>query len=492
MDFSWIMQGFIAALQPINLLVALVGCFLGTLVGVLPGLGPASAVALLFPFTAFVSPAAALIGLGAIYYGAMYGGSTTSVLLNIPGEVSSVPAAIEGYQLNKKGRGGPVLVICALVSFMGGVIALFGLTFFAPKLADVALTFGPFEYLGLMFLSLCCAAGLAGSNLVRGIGAAFLGLFIALIGYDPAASIYRLTFGIPVLMGGFDVVPIVVGLFGISEVLIGIDQETTVILEGKLGKMMPSKQELNLGLKAGLRGSILGSLLGLLPGATASVASFLSYAIEKRVAKERDLYGKGMMEGVAGPEAANNACSVAGFVPLMALGIPTGPVMAIILAALIIQGVVPGPLMFTQYAELSATVCASFFIGNIILIILNIPLVGIWVRIATIPYKILAPSILFLCVLGSYCIRNSMFDLWVMLIFGVIGYLAKKASFGFAPMILGFILGTQLEFYFRQASTLGFAAIIHRPFAIVAFTLAVVLLVSFTVLSGKHKELSED
>ncbi len=491
MDAGWLIDGFISALSPSNLFIALIGCLLGTLVGVLPGLGPASAIALLIPFTAYLSPAGAVIGLGSIFYGAMYGGSTTSVLLNIPGEVASVPAALEGYQLCKKGRGGPVLCICALVSFMGAIIALLGLSFFAPKLAQIAITFGPFEYLALMILSLSCAVGLASDSVVRGVGAAFAGLVIAVVGYDPSENIFRMTFGSSSLLSGFDSIPIVVGLFGVAEVLCGIEKETKMITE-KIGSLIPSKKEMKLGMPAGLRGSFIGALLGLLPGMTASVASFLGYAVEKRVAKEKHLYGKGMLEGVASSEAANNACAVSGFVPLMALGIPTGPIMAMVLAALLMQGVVPGPLMFSTNQALAGTIIGSFFIGNIILVILNLPLVGMWVRIATIPYRIMAPVILFLCAVGSYSIRNSMFDLWVMLLFGVIGYIAKKVNFGVAPMILGLILGTQLEFYFKQASVLGFGALSNRPLAICVFIVAGIVLAAFTVLKGRNAAFGED
>jgi len=493
LDAGWLLSGFLSALEPVNLLVAIVGCFLGTLVGVLPGLGPTSSVALLFPFTAMLSPAATVIGLGAIYYGAMYGGSTTAVLLNIPGEVASIPAAIEGFPLTKQGRAGPVLVICALVSFLGGIIAMIGLVFFAPVLADIALRFGPFEYLALMTLSFTCAAGLASGSVVRGLSAALLGLFVAMIGCDPGTSVYRFTFGIPNLYSGLDVVSIVVGLFGIGEVLYGIKTEVTALMSGKLHGLMPSHQEALLGLKGGLRGSFIGAILGLLPGITPSVGSFVSYAVEKRVATEREKIGSGAIEGVAGPEAANNAAAVSGFVPLMALGIPTGPVLAIVMAALIIQGVVPGPLMFSTHKALAGTIIASFFIGNLILVILNIPLVGIWVRIAMIPYRILGPLVLFLCVLGSYTVRNSTFDLWVMLVFGFLGYLTKEKMFPLPPFILGLILGPQMELYFRQAAVLGLPQIVHRPVAMAGLIMAGALFAVFTIFKGKgHPIIDED
>lgn len=492
MDTGWLFSGFVSALQPMNLVVAIVGCFLGTLVGVLPGLGPTSAVALLFPFTAMLSPAAAVIGLGAIYYGAMYGGSTTAVLLNIPGEVASVPAAIEGFPLTKQGRAGPVLVICALVSFLGGIIAMVGLVFFAPVLAEIALSFGPFEYLALVILSFTCAASLSTGSVVTGLSAALLGLFIAMIGCDPGTSVYRFTFGIPSLYSGFDIVPIVVGLFGIAEVLYGIKNEVVMLTTAKLQGLMPSKREWVLSLKGGMRGSLIGAVMGLLPGLTPSVSSFVSYAIEKRVATERDKIGRGSIEGVASPEAANNAAAVSGFVPLMALGIPTGPVLAIVMAALLIQGVVPGPLMFTTHSSLTGTIIASFFIGNVILVILNIPLVGMWVRIAMIPYRILGPLILFLCVLGSYSVRNSVFDLWVMLVFGLFGYFTKEKKFPLPPFVLGLILGPQVELYFRQAAVLGLPQIVYHPVAMAGLVLAVALFAAFTIFKGKGQPIVDE
>lgn len=476
-----------------NLVVAIVGCFLGTLVGVLPGLGPTSAVALLFPFTAMLSPAAAVIGLGAIYYGAMYGGSTTAVLLNIPGEVASVPAAIEGFPLTKQGRAGPVLVICAVVSFMGAIIAMVGLVFFAPVLADIALTFGPFEYLALVTLSFTCAASLSTGSVVTGLGAALLGLSVAIIGCDPGTGVFRFTFGIPALYSGFDIVSIVVGLFGVGEVLYGIKSEVVMLTTAKLQGLMPSKREWVLSIKGGIRGSLIGAVMGLLPGLTPSVSAFVAYAVEKRVATERDkMGGRGSIEGVASPEAANNAAAMSGFVPLMALGIPTGPVMAIVMAALIIQGVIPGPLMFTTNSSLSGTIIASFFIGNLILVILNIPLVGMWVRIAMIPYRILGPLILFLCVLGSYSVRNSVFDLWVMLVFGLFGYFTKEKKFPLPPFVLGLILGPQVELYFRQAAVLGLSQIVYHSVAIAGLVLAVALFATFTIFKGKGQPIVDE
>lgn len=479
---DWILHGFASALKFENLLVAISGCFLGTLVGVLPGLGPTASVALLFPFTMMLSSAQGMIGLGSIYYGAMFGGAVTAILLNIPGEVAAVPTAIEGYPLMKQGRGGQTMVICMLASFMGGLVAMVCLLFFAPALADLALKLGPFEYLALMFFSLACAAGLAGDSILKGFIAAFIGLVVSMVGVDMNSAAFRLTFGSMKLIQGFDVVAIVVGLFGITEVLDGIlkDNQALGKKNEKFGSLMPSKRELRLAAPAAGLGSIVGTSLGILPGITPSVSSFISYSLIKRFGKEKEKFGKGAIEGCACSEAADNATAMAGFIPLMALGIPTGPVLAIVLAALIIQGVIPGPLMFSVYKNLTGTVIAAFFLANVILLILNIPLSGLWVKIARIPYRWLAPFILFLCILGSLVIRNSMFDLWTMMAFGLLGFAARKIDFPIPPFVLGLILGNRLETYFRQTAVLGFEYIFTRPagLAIMAFAVAMILIFS--------------
>lgn len=479
---DWLVQGFLEAMGWGNLLVALVGCFLGTLVGVLPGLGPTASVALLFPFTAFLTSTQVLIGLGGIYYGAMFGGAITAILLNIPGEVAAVPTALEGYPLARQGRGGQALVISILSSFFGGMVALFCLAFFAPRLADLALRFGPFEYLALMLFSLSCAAGLGSGSVFKGLASAFIGLLIAVVGVDLNTNTYRLTFSSNLLVQGFDIVAIVVGLFGITEVLSGILEDESMPQDGSsksFGTFLPNKREISLSAPAAGAGAVIGTSLGILPGITPSVSAFISYSLAKRFGREKEKFGQGAIEGIACAEAANNGAAMAGFIPLMALGIPTGPVLAIVLAALIIQGVVPGPLMFTVYRDLSGTVIAAFFISSIILVILNIPLSGIWVRIANLPYRWLAPIILFLCILGSLVIRNSLFDLWTMMLFGIIGFVAKRNKFPIPPLVLGLILGNRLETYFRQTAILGFNYMLTRPFAIIVVILAMVMILVF-------------
>jgi len=492
---DWIVQGFGSALGVENLLVAFVGCFLGTLVGVLPGLGPTASVALLFPFTLMLTSSQVLIGLGGIYYGAMFGGAITAILLNIPGEVAAVPTAIEGYLLARQGRGGQTMVICMLSSFTGGLVAMVCLAFFAPLLADLALKFGPFEYLALMILSLSCAAGLGGKSVLKGFASAFIGLLVATVGVDLNSNTYRLTFGSNLLLQGFDIVAIVVGLFGVTEVLSGIltDEGIPAGSSGKkFGSFLPNKKELRLAAPAAASGAVIGTSIGILPGITPSVSAFISYSLAKRFGREKEKFGHGAIEGCACAEASNNATAMAGFIPLMALGIPTGPVLAIVLAALIIQGVVPGPLMFSVYRDLSGTVIAAFFISNIMLLILNIPMSGLWVKIANLPYKWLAPIILFLCILGSLVIRNSLFDLWTMMAFGVIGFLARKVDFPIPPFVLGLILGNRLETYFRQTAVLGIEYVLSRPFALAIVAAAVLMVVVFSRVKVAKKEAPQE
>lgn len=490
MDLGWILSGFSAVFTLQNLIISFIGCFLGTLVGVLPGLGPTAAVALLFPFTVTLHPLGILICLGGIYYGAMYGGSITAILLNIPGEVAAVPTAMDGYPLAKQGRAGAAMIVCALSSFIGGMFALTVLAAFAPKLADFALTFGPFEYLSLMVFSMACACGLSGRSVARGLAAALIGIVISMVGCDAATSAFRFTFGSFKLLQGLDVIPIVVGVFGITEVLQGImdNAQTTLGEKGDFKRVWPTKREWKLSAGGAVKGSLVGTSLGILPGLTPSVCTFIAYTLGKKTAVEKDKIGKGAIEGCAVAESANNAAAMAGFIPLLALGIPTGPVLAIVLAALIIQGVIPGPLMFSVNLDLTAAVIAAFFIGNVILVILNIPLIRIWVKIASLPYRWLAPVILFFCVVGTIVIRNSTFDLWIMLICGVLGFVAKQKGFPIPPLVLGIILGKQIETYFRQAATVGFSKIISHPGAIVAMIAAVIMVYLFDRYKDKVQE----
>jgi putative tricarboxylic transport membrane protein len=484
---DWIINGFAQIFTPLNLLISFIGCFLGNLVGVLPGLGPTASIALLFPFMLRLPPLSILICLGAIYYGAMYGGSITAILLNIPGEVAAVPTAMDGYPLAQQGRAGSTMMICALSSFFGCMVALACLAFFAPLLGQFALSFGPFEYFGLIFFSLCCACGLCGSSIRKGIACALIGILVSMVGVDSATVAYRFTFGSFLLLQGIDVIPIVVGLFGITEVLQGIweNAETIIGKEGKFQSIYPNKRELLLSAGAAVRGAAIGTSLGILPGLTPSACTFIAYSLNKKLCVEKDKIGKGAIEGCACAEAANNSSAMAGFIPLLALGIPTGPVLAIVLAALIIQGVIPGPLMFSVHLNLTGAVIAGFFLGNIIMLIMNIPLVRFWVKIANLPYKWLAPVILSLCMLGTIIIRYSVFDVWVMLIAGAFGFIARKKEIPVPPLVLGLILGRSFENYFRQVAVMGFSKILVHPFSIIALLLGIGMIILFGVFKEK-------
>ena len=457
------LAGILSALTPQNLLYAFAGCLVGTFVGVLPGIGPVSAVAILFPFTTYLPPTGMVIALAAIYYGAMYGGSTTAILMNVPGEISSVVTALDGYEMTKKGRAGPALAIAAIVSFIAGIIGATLIAILGPSVARLALLFGPAEYLGLGLFSLTAITGLSGKSIVRGVIVTLIGMLLTSVGYDDSADFGRLTFGSVKLLLGFDIVPVMIGLFGIGEMLRVYEEKTGQFATYTLGKLMPSREELRDGLAAGMRATAISFPLGLLPGMLPSVTSFLSYSFEKQRSKHPERFGKGAIEGVAAPEAANNAAAMANLLPLLTLGIPTGPTMALILAALTVYGLIPGPLLFTQHAAFTWTVIGSFFTANIILLILNLPLVGLWARLATIPQPILTPTVLILCLVGSFSTRSSMFDVWVCLIFGLFGWAATKAGWPLTPMVLAYVLGPMIERSARQVLAISPALLLHRP-----------------------------
>ncbi|MDQ7909908.1 tripartite tricarboxylate transporter permease [Phytohabitans sp. ZYX-F-186] len=474
-QFLDMLGGIAAAAKPEYLLYALIGALLGTLVGVLPGLGPASAVAILFPLTAVLPPTGAIIALAGIWYGAMYGGSTTAILLNIPGEVSSVTTAIDGYQMTRQGRAGPALAMAAITSFLAGTVGVVLLSFAGPAIATAALRFGPPEYLALTVLSLTAVISLAGPKLGRGIVMALAGLLLAGVGFDPISSAQRLVFDVPQLLGGFDAVAIMIGLFGISEVLSSVGAGLAKIYSGRLGRLWPRRDDFVRGGKAGIRGTAVGFALGLLPGMQASVASFLSYDVEKRVAKRPERFGKGAIEGVAGPEAANNAAAMAGFIPMLSLGIPTSATTALLLAALVVYGFQAGPLLFTQHADFTWTVIGSMYIGNLMLLVLNLPLVGLWARVARIPYRVMGPVILVICVIGAYAIRGQMFDVWVALAFGVFGVALKHFGWPTIPFVLGLVLGPLLERGLRQSLSISagdWSIFVTRPISATVLALA--------------------
>lgn len=477
MGFSldFLLQGFATALSAANLFWAFVGCLIGTMIGVLPGIGPSAGIAILLPITTMIPPTSGIIMMAAIYYGAMYGGSTTAIVVNIPGEASSVPTAIDGYEMAKQGRAGPALGICAIASFVAGTLGIVGLTLFAPMLSTVALAFGPPEYFALMFMSLSLIISLSGRALLKGIIAMSLGLLSSLIGQNPLTGAARLTFGSVDLMAGLNFISIIVGLFAISELLINVEHAAAKIYETKIKGWMPTWDDLRKSFGAMLRSSGIGFFLGLLPGCSPAVTTFIAYDVEKRISRTPERFGKGAIEGVAAPEAANNATSTSGFVPLFAFGLPTGPPLAVLLGGLMMYGLQPGPMLFQQNPQFVWAVIASMYIGNVILLFLNLPLVGWWARIALIPFPILGPLIALFSIIGAYGIRFMVFDVWVALLFGVIGYLMRKLGFPVAPMVLATVLAPMLETSLQQSLLLSqgsWKIFFNRPIALVFMLLA--------------------
>jgi putative tricarboxylic transport membrane protein len=488
--WSSLLGGFSAALSFQNLLFALLGCIAGTLVGVLPGLGPTATIAMLLPIATQLDPAPAIIMMAAIYYAAMYGGSTTSILVNIPGEASSVPTAIEGYQLNLQGRGGPALGISAISSFIAGTLGVVGLTFFAPILARAALAFGPPEYFALTFLGISLVVSLSGQTLGKGLLAALLGLLTAMIGLDPLSGVKRLTFGSIELMGGIDFIPIIMGLFAISEVLVNAEKKTKTLLEKKNIEWLPSWQDIKDTWRAMIRSSFLGFFFGLIPGCSPSVTSFMAYDMEKRFSKHPEKFGKGAMDAVAAVEGSNNATASGGFVPLFAFGIPSGPALAVLLGGFIIYGLQPGPQLMQQQPHLLWTIIASMYIGNVMLLVLNLPLVGLWARMALIPFPILGPMIVVFTLIGAYSLRYCFFDLWMALLFGVVGYFMRKLRFPVAPMVLATVLASMMETSFMQSITMSRGSILiffNRPISAAFMLLSVLSVVSGIMLTRKAK-----
>lgn len=476
-QISGLLYGFSIALTWQNLFYCFLGTLAGTLVGVLPGLGPAATVALLLPITFKLPPVSGIIMLAGIFYGAMYGGSTTSILLNIPGEAASVVTCIDGYQMALRGRAGPALAIAAIGSFIAGTIGIIGLNFLAPPLAEFAVRFGPPEYFALTLFGLFLAAYLASSSMVKGLIMVVFGLLLDEIGIDPIMGVPRFSYGILPLQEGLDFVPLAMGLFGIAEIFINTERAMqTELVTRKIGRIFITLQDWVEAKWATIRGSLLGFFVGILPGGGAVIASLISYAVEKRVSKNPERFGKGAIEGVAGPEAANNSAATGSFIPLMTLGIPGNATIAMIFAALMIHGVQPGPYMIKENPDLFWGVIASMYIGNAFLLLLNLPLVGMWLQVLRIPYFILAPFILLVCTVGVYSTRTNIFDVWMMILFGGVGYLLRKLAFEPGPLILAFVLGSISERTFRQSLLMskGSPAIFFtRP---IACSLMVVLL----------------
>ena len=452
---SLLADGFRSALSPENLFYAFAGSLIGTLVGVLPGIGPTAGLAILMPLTAVLSPSSAIIMMAAVYYGAMYGGSTTAIVVNIPGEAASVPTALDGYQLARQGRAGAALGISAISSFVAGTLGLVGLTFFTPPLARIALRFGPPEYFALVALSLSLVVGLSGSSLAKGIASASIGLLAGTIGLDPVSGTPRLTFGSPTLMAGLHFVAIVIGLFSLSEVFINVESSAAYLYETKLLGWLPTRQDLRDCRGAILRASGVGFFLGLLPGFSPAVTTFLAYDLERRVSPNAARFGKGAIEGVAAAEGANNAASSGSFVPLFAFGIPSCAPIAVLMGAFMMYGLQPGPRLLAEQPALVWTIIASMYVGNVMLLVLNLPLVGLWAQVARIPFRILGPVIVVSSVVGAYSLRFQTFDVWVALLFGVVGYLLRKTRFPVAPLVLAAVLAETLESSLRLSLILS-------------------------------------
>ena len=481
--------GFSVALQPSVLLYAFVGCVVGTLVGVLPGVGPLAGISLLLPATFGLSATNAIVMLAGIYYGAMYGGSTTSILMRIPGEAASVMTCIDGYAMARKGRAGAALAIAAIGSFIAGTASVIALMLLAPPLANFALLFGPPEYFALLLLGLLVLAYMSGGSMVKSLAMAVLGLLLGMIGIDQMSGYFRFAYGVVELGDGLGVVPIAVGLFGIAEVLATAGQAVPPqVLKPKLRELLPSRSEWRESMLPIGRGTVLGFLIGIIPGSAHIISSFVSYAVERRLSRHPEEFGKGAVAGVAGPESANNSATSGAFVPMLALGVPSGPIPAVMLAALMVHGISPGPLLITQQSELFWGFIASMYVGNLMLLALNLPMVGIFVNVLRVPYGILYPSIIMFCVVGVYAVNGSLVDVWIALIMGALGYILRKLGFETAPIVLGAILAPMIELALRQSLAMSdgqYSIFVSRPISgtLLVFGAALVLfnLVSWMV-----------
>jgi TctA family transporter len=453
---SNLLLGFSVAVSPIHLLYALIGVLLGTLIGVLPGVGPVATIAMLLPITFNLSPLAALIMLAGIYYGAQYGGSTTAILVNLPGESSSVVTCLDGYQMARQGRAGPALATAAIGSFFAGCVATLLIAVAAPPLAEIALKFGPAEYFSLMVLGLVAATVLAAGSLIKAIAMVVLGLLLGLVGTDVNSGVLRFAFDIPELSDGIGFVVVAMGMFGTAEIIANLEQgEHREVFTSKVTHLFPTKEDLKASWAPIVRGTILGSFLGILPGGGALLASFGAYTLEKKISRTPERFGKGAIEGVAAPEAANNAGAQTSFIPMLTLGIPGNAVMALMIGALMIQGIAPGPQVMNEKPQLFWGLIASMWVGNLMLVILNLPLIGMWIKLLTVPYRYLYPSILVFMAIGVFSLSNNPFDVLIMAVFGIFGYVCVKLDCEPAPLILGFILGPLMEENLRRAMLLS-------------------------------------
>ena len=487
--------GFATAGTLDNLFYCFVGVLLGTLIGVLPGIGPLATIAMLLPATyKMTDPTTALIMLAGIYYGAQYGGSTTAILVNLPGESSSVVTTLDGYQMARRGRAGPALAIAAIGSFFAGTVATFLVAAFAPPLAEIAFKFGPAEYFALMVLGLIAAVVLAHGSVLKALCMVLFGLLLGMIGTDVNSGVARFSFDVPELSDGIEFVAVAMGMFGFAEIILNLEQkENREVFTNKVTNLMPRWDDFKQAFPAILRGTGLGSVLGILPGGGAILASFASYAIEKKISKHPEEFGQGAIAGVAGPESANNAGAQTSFIPMLTLGIPTTPVMALMVAAMMIHNIQPGPQVMTSNPKLFWGLIVSMWIGNLMLVILNLPLVGMWVKLLSVPYRVLYPAILLFCCIGAYSINNNVFDVFMTIPFAILGYIFKKLDCEPAPMLLGFVLGKLMEEYLRRAMTISrgdWTVFFTRPLSATLLVLAIILLavVFLPAISKKREE----
>lgn len=482
--FANLLLGFQTAASFVNLLYCLIGVALGTAIGVLPGLGPVATIAMLLPITFGLEPVSSLIMLAGIFYGAQYGGSTTAILVNLPGEASSVITALDGHEMAKQGRAGKALATAALGSFFAGTVTTFLIALFSPPLAEVALKFGPAEYFSLMVLGLVASIVLAHGSLLHALGMIVFGLLLGIIGTDVNSGVARFSFDVPELTDGINFVVVAMGVFGLGEIIGNLENEAErSLMVKKVTGLMLDKEDLKTIAAPVLRGTALGSILGILPGGGAMLSSFAAYALEKKVSKNAANFGKGAIEGVAAPESANNAGAQASFIPMLTLGIPSNPVMALMIGAMIIQGIQPGPSVMVEQPALFWGIVASMWIGNVFLVILNLPLIGLWVKMVSVPYHLLFPAILVFCAIGVFSLANTTFDVYFMAVFGLFGYLFRKLGCEPAPMMLGFILGPMMEEFLRRALLLSKgdpSVFVRRPLS--ATMLAVALLAMATIL----------
>ena len=484
MDILHNMQlGFSVAMTAENLFYCFVGCLVGTMIGVLPGIGPLATLSMLLPVTYKLNPTASIIMLSGIFYGSMYGGSTTSVLVNIPGEAASVVTCLDGYQMARKGRAGAALGIAAIGSFIAGTISAVGLNLLSPVLVIAALQFGPPEYFAVMTLGFVATLFMVGGSAMKGLVMLALGLFVSCVGLDFVYGAQRFTFGVTNLMNGADLVAVVMGMFGVSEILLNMEEQgQREIFTTKVKGIWPNRKDLRDSALPILRGSVLGFVLGLLPGAGNVTASFISYGMERKLSRYPEKFGTGVIEGVAGPESANNSAVAGSMIPLLSLGLPCNPITALLMGALIIHGVQPGPMLINRNPEIYWGVIASFYIGNVMLLILNLPLIGIWVQFLKIPYRVLFPLILLLCTVGTYSTNLNVFDVWMMVGFGLLGYLLRKRDYELAPFILALVLGPLFEQSLRQSLILSAkdpGIFFNRPISLGLLLVSVLLVVFF-------------